>query len=255
MRITFSGLDRPIDVVERGITMLQIENESLFARVCDSLIFLKGDKAIESYTIWNEDGDEISPNNAFLVVLNPFDLPWKHKCLMGGLYSKLENELLIDDELRQEMSDLGLALEGSAHKLGFQLNANYRFGVEWNLGSYLKAFSFEVEVLETASLLEKLISFIDLGADMSIDRVIVFINLKTFLTKNELTELQDRLFFHGIRALLVERYSSSWDEECVRKYLVDRDFVEYVFKGRSDCPSSSQGRICSNVLEQWQSDW
>ena len=131
MRITFSGLDRPIDVVERGITMLQIENESLFARVCDSLISLKGDKAIESYTIWNEDGDEISPNNAFLVVLNPFDLPWKHKCLMGGLYSKLENELLIDDELRQEMSDLGLALEGSAHKLGFQLNANYRFGVEW----------------------------------------------------------------------------------------------------------------------------
>lgn len=51
MRITFSGLDRPIDVVERGITMLQIENESLFARVCDSLISLKGDKAIESYTI------------------------------------------------------------------------------------------------------------------------------------------------------------------------------------------------------------
>ncbi len=246
MRIAFSGLDRPIDVADRGITMLQIESESLFARVCDSLISLKGEKAIEPYTVWTEEGGEVNPSGAFMVVVNPFDLPWKHKCMMGGLYSKLENELLIDDELRQEMIELGLALESSAHKLGFQLNANYRFGVEWNLSSYLKAFSYEVEVFDTASLLEKLISFIDLGADMSIDRVIVFINLKTFLAKNELTELQDRLFFHGIRALLLERYSSSWDEECVRKYLVDRDFVEYVFKGRSDCPSSSQGRICSN---------
>ena len=150
MRITFSGLDRPIDVLERGITMLQIENESLFARVCDSLISLKGDKAIEPYSVWNEDGDEISPSGAFIVVANPFDLPWKHKGLMGGLYSKLEKELLIDEDLRQELYELGAALEGSAHKLGFQMNANYRFGVEWNLGSYLKAFSFEVEVLETA---------------------------------------------------------------------------------------------------------
>lgn len=246
MRIAFSGLDKPVDVADRGITILQIESESLFARVCDSLISLKGDKAIESYTVWNEDGEEMSPSGAFIVVANPFDLPWKHKGFMGGLYSKLEKELLIDEGLRQELHELGAELESSAYKLGFQLNANYRFGVEWNLSSYLKAFSFEVDILEDASLLDKLISFIDLGADMSIDKVIIFINLKTFLTENELTELQDRLFFHGIRALLVERYSSSWDEECVRKYLVDRDFVEYVFKGRSDCPSSSQGRICSN---------
>ena len=53
MRIVFSGLDKPIDVADRGITILQIESESLFARVCDSLVSFKGEKAIEPYTIWS----------------------------------------------------------------------------------------------------------------------------------------------------------------------------------------------------------
>lgn len=246
MRIAFSGLDGPVDIADRGVTVLQIESEPLFARVCDSVVSLQGEKAIEPYSVWDENGVEVSPAGAFVVVSNPLDLPWKHKSLMGSLCSKLEKELLIDEDLRQEMHELGVALESSVHKLGFQMNANYGFRVEWNLSSYLKAFSFEVEVFESASLLEKLISFIDLGADMSIDKVIVFMNLKTFLAQNELIRLNERLFFHGIRALLLEGSSSACSEGYERKYLVDRDFVEYVFEGRSGRPSSSQGRICSN---------
>lgn len=246
MRISFEGFENPVDIAQDGITALHIENKAVFARVCDSLISLKGANAVERYSVWDDDGCEINPSNAFIVIANPFDLPWKHRNMMGALYSKLEGELLVDEELRQEIQHLGSSMESSVHKLGLQFNANYEFGVEWNLSSYLKAFSYGVELFDAASLFDNLINFIDLGADMAIDKVFVFINLKTFLTKNELIGLNERLFFLNLRALLVENHQSKRYKDHEKKYVIDRDFVEYVFNGRSDCTSSSQGGICSN---------
>lgn len=246
MRISFTGFDAPIDLADRGITILQVMNESLYARVCASLLSAKGEKAIEPYSIWGDDGCELNPVNAFIVVPDPFSLPWKHRSLMGGLYAKFESELHVDEELRHEIQQQGLELEASIHKLGLQLNADYRFGVEWNIGSYLKAFSYEIDISETSALLDNLISFIDLGADMAIDKVMVFMNLKTFLTKNDMIKIQERLFFHGMKALLLEGSSSQLYDDCEQKYMIDRDFVEYVFTGKSECLSSSQGGICSN---------
>ncbi len=246
MRISFADMENPIDVADRGITVLQIENKQLFSRVCESLISMLGERAKEPYTIWDEDGCEIRPDQALMVVPNSFDLPWKRKDLIGNLYAHMERELLFDEELRQEIQGLHVALESSVQRLGFQFNADYKFGVEWNISSYLKAFSYGIDISDTASLLDKLISFIDLGADMEIDKAIVFINLKTFLTKNDLERLHDRLFFHRMRALLLENHDAPFYEDVESKYVVDQDFVEYVFDGKSEFPSSSQGRICSN---------
>lgn len=246
MKIAFSNLGSFIDIKQKGITILRIENEALFTRICQSIISMKCENAIEPYTVWIDDACEINPMNAFIVIVNPFDLPWKNKSLMGGIHGRMEKELLCNEDLRKEIQDLGVQLESTVHKLDFQFNANYGFKIEWNLGSYLKAFSYEVDLSDTLSLLDNLISFVDLAADMSIDKVFVFINLKTFLTKSELIELQERLFFHKIGALLLENQYSPAYKECEQEYVVDRDFVEYVFNNKSDCTSSTQRGICSN---------
>lgn len=246
MKIIFSGLDIPVEICERGMTILQVKNETLFARICQSLLSLKGDMAIEPYSIWDDEGCEIKATRALLVIANPFELPWRHKDLMGCLPGRLEQELLVDEEMRLRIQELGLALASTVHELGFQFNSNYRFGVEWNLSSYLKAFSYEVEVSDTAPLLDNLLSFIDLGADMGIDKVFVFINLRMFLTKNDMNALQQRLFFHEMSALLLEGNLIDLQIDHVRKYMVDREFVEFTFDGQSVYPSSSQGRFCSN---------
>lgn len=246
MKIAFSGFENPVELKEKGITVLRIRNEALFARVCESLVSLEGGNASEPYSIWDECGNELAPMNVLMVIPDPFNLPWRHKNLQGALYSRFENELLLDEELRGEIQQLGLALESFIQRIGFQFNANYEFGVEWNMSSYLKAFSYGVQISDSATLLDNLIGFIDLGADMGIDKVFVFINLGTFLTKNEIAELQERLFFHGFQALLLEQQKGSSFEVQEKEYVVDRHFVEYILADKSGRPPSSQGRICSN---------
>lgn len=246
MRISFAGMDAPVEVRERGATVLRVLNQRLYARVCESLVSQKGDGAVEPYSIWGDDGCEISPANALLVVANPLDLPWKHRSMMGRLYSSLEAELLGDEGMRRELQEFRVALESSVHKLGFQLNADYGFAVEWSLGSYLKAFSYEVDLTGASTLLDKLICFADFVADVMVGKVLVFINLGTFLTENDLLRLNDRLFFHGIGALILENRTFGLDGSVALEYVVDRDFVEYVLSGKSECPSSSQEGFRSN---------
>lgn len=246
MRIVFDGLDHPVDVAGRGITVLQIKSKRLFARICESMITLQGTNAVESFSVWDNDGCEVRPASALFVIASPFELPWKHKDFMGSMYTKFEKELLVDEELRGELQNLHLMYESSISKLGFQLNADYKFGIEWSMNSYLKAFSYEVDISDTATLLEKIISFVDLGADMNFDKALVFINLKTFLSENDLMKLQEHLVFLGLSVLLLENYDAPYLESCEKKYLVDQDFIEYVFDEKTECPSSSQGRICSN---------
>lgn len=246
MRITFAGMDAPVEVRERGATILRVLNQRLYARVCESLVSQKGEGAVEPYSVWDDDGCEVGPANALLVVVNPFDLPWKHRSMVGGLYSSLEAGLLEDEDMRRELQGFRVALESSVRKLGFQLNADYGFAVEWSLGSYLKAFSYEVDLTGASTLLDKLICFADFVADVMVGKVLVFVNLGTFLTENDLLRLDDRLFFHGISALLLENRGFGLDAGNVREYVVDRDFVEYILTGRSECPSSSQGGFRSN---------
>lgn len=246
MRISFAGMDAPVEIRERGVTILRVLNQHLYARLCESLVSQKGEAAVEPYSVWDEDGHEINPASALLVVANPFDLPWKHRSMVGELYSSLEAGLLEDEDMRRELQEFRVALESSVHKLGFQLNADYGFAVEWSLGSYLKAFSYEVDLSGASTLLEKLICFVDFAADVTVGKVLVFVNLGTFLMENDLLGLNDRLFFHGISALLLENRTFKLDESIALEYVVDQDFVEYALTGKSEYPSSSQGGFRPN---------
>lgn len=130
MMISFSGFEHSIDMRDSRVLALHIANQALFARVVSALLSGQGERAAEPYTLWGDDGKELRANNVFLPIANPFDLPWKHKRLLGALYSRFEEALLIDEDLRLKMQELHLGMVSSVNQIGFQFNAEYDFGVE-----------------------------------------------------------------------------------------------------------------------------
>lgn len=246
MKIAFSGFDNPI-VIERGrICTLQVMNEGLYSRVCQSLLGGGGEQAVEPYTIWDDEGEEINPRQAFLSITNPFDIPWKHKSLTGSLYSVMNSSFLHDEDLRAEFDELGKKLISSVSKMGHELIADYEFGVKWELDNYLKAFSYGVSIPEDASLIDNLIGLLDLAADMALKEALLFVNLKTFLTENDLHKFYERAFFLESKVLLLEHYDANQVYEIEDRMVIDRDFVELMAKRQLESPSLSQEGICSN---------
>lgn len=245
MKVSFAGLEHVVRVDSGFVAVLEIENQALFARVCQSLISGLGADAPEPYGIW--DGEElINPKNAFVSVFNPFDLPWRHRSLGVRAQSCFADILLEDEELRSSIERLAAALKALVDGAACQLHGQYGFKVKWDVNDYLKAFGFDVCVDSEAALIDNLIALIDLAADVRLQETLLFVNLKCFLSESEFDEFAQRVFFQKIKVLLLEQKPKMQIQCHERKVIVDQHFLEEETQYQEQCPFSTQGEFCTN---------
>lgn len=226
MKLVFSGLEHPV-VIERGaIKNLEVENCHLFAGLCKSLMSGRGDE-IEPYSVWDDEGKEIMPSNAMLVVSDPLKLPWDGKDLSGRLLDKMESLFMEDEEVIQSFEEYGSYLASTILQVSHQLGSDYRFAVEWGIKQYLKSFGFAVDRCETDSYLESLMKFLDFASDMGFEKLLVFINLKTFLEKTEYESFLKHAVFLNFHVLLLENKRDYLKYQLEDKTIIDQHFLEY----------------------------
>lgn len=225
MRLVFSGLDEPIELVEGKCATLEVANRTLFTRLVLSLASGEGRYAQEPYSAW-EDDEELKPRDAFLVVENPLQLPWDDRALMGQVLKRVEREFLEDEDMRQEIEKLQMETATLLMSFGFGMNSDLSFSQEWELRRYLKFLGFGVSYQEARSFLDNLLNFLSLTLDAGDKRVLTFVNLKTFLSKNDFSSFLEQVFFQKSRILLLESAFDESSYEHERKRTVDLHFIE-----------------------------
>lgn len=225
MKLVFSGLETPIDLAPGYASTLQIANETLFARIVRSLASSAGSLALEPYTLW-DDGVELRPSTSLMVVQNPLQLPWGDRSLMGEVVKRIEREFLEDEDLRRGIEAMDSALSAKLLDLGFGMNSDYGFGLEWELKRYLKFRGFGVDMQDSKPLLDNLLNFLSLALDADCKQAIAFVNLKTFLTQNDLKALFDYVFYSKLTVLLIENKADEVVYDYERKLVVDLHFIE-----------------------------
>ena len=226
MKLVLTGLENPIEIVPGLVTTLQVENEALFARVARSIVSLQGREAVEPFTLWEDDA-EVKPSSALLVVPDALNLPWDERLLMGEVLKRVEREFLEDEDLRRAVESMDSSLSEKLLQLGFGMNSDYGFALEWDLKRYLKFRGFGVGFRSDESLLDSLLNFLSLACDAGCKKVIVFVNLKTFLTKSEVEALFEHVFYSKMKVLLLENKRDEVVYDYGRKMIVDLQFLEY----------------------------
>lgn len=245
MKLVVSGFDNSISFGSGKIGELVIERQTLFSRICRSLLSGAGEGALEPYALWDDDGLVVNPKNIFLPIVNPFDLPWNHKSLVGGLCEQMERAYLEDEEYRLLFDGLGDRVGALLFELSCQMRGTYGSGLKWNLDAIMKSVGFGVSPDPQASLLDNLILFVEYAADARLEKSLLFVNMRSFLSDSDLAQLHESLVFHGVSALMLEQGLAPDCACSVSKLIVDQDLVEHCSAEMSECPSSTQGRFCS----------
>ncbi len=225
MRLVFSGLEEPIELMAGECATLEVQNQALFTRLVRSLMSAEGCCALEPYSLW-EDDTELKPKEAFIVIDNPLRLPWDERGLMGQVVKRIEREFLEDEDLRQMVEKLQSAMASQLMSLGLGMNADFGLANDWELKKYLKFLGFGVDYQETRSFLDNLSNFLSLTLDAGDKRVLVFVNLKTFLSKNDFEAFLEQVFFQKTRVFLLENKQDSNRYAHEHKRCVDLHFVE-----------------------------
>ena len=209
-----------------NVSVLEVENNILFARIVQSLHSGLGEKSLEPYSLWNEDGEPVKPKDALIVIVNPFDLPWNDRALLNRIYSRIECMMLEDEKVQSAIWEAQEVLSSNVLSLGLQLQSNYELAIEWEIQKYLKAFGFCVSSNAKDRLIDNLFNFLSLSVDATVKKPFVFVNLKTFLSKEELKSLYEQVIFYDISALLIENVKDLRCFEGETKKLIDLHLVQ-----------------------------
>lgn len=225
MRLSFSGLDDPLDIPPGRGTTLEIANAELFSRICLSLREGEGRQALEPYTLWDDD-KELSPKDAMIFIESPLELPWNSKPLLGTVIKRFQAALMEDESLRTSIEQSAADIISKYMSLGMTMHAEYDFEIEWDMQRFVKAFGFGVDRSSQQSVLDSCIDFLSLSLDAGVTQCIVFVNLKTFLTKRGLEAFFEHVFFTNIPVLLLERWTDDMIYDHESKRVIDLDFIE-----------------------------
>lgn len=226
MKLVFAGLEHPVELAAGEVAVLQVENSALFARFANSLQLELGSQASEPYSLWDGE-EEIKPGDALMVVPDALNLPWGNRAFLTAVTKRVEREFLEDEDLRMRIESAQRAIEGYLNGLSLGFNSDLGFGIEWDLKRYLKFLGFGAVTQEDKPYLDNLLNFLSFALDAGCKKTIVFVNLKTFLTKKEIQMLYDHVFFLKSSLLLLRNKPDSISYEHERKLTVDLQFLEY----------------------------
>lgn len=226
MKLIFAGADRPIDVARGYVSTVEVENSCLFARMCRSLVSNGGEDVFEQFSLWDEAGNELVPSRVLFAVPDPLHLPWDCTELSSKLFGIMETLLYEDEEARRIFEDYGSQLRGFSQRLTHQVECDYRFNVEWDVRRYLKSFGFSADRGDDLPYIDMLNMFLDFVSDVQLEKVLVFVNLKTFLGKIEFEQFLDRVFFHEMQVLLLENKVCDINYGYESKMRIDQHFLE-----------------------------
>lgn len=224
------------------VSVLEVEDRHLFARVVQSLLSERGQEANEPYQLWGDDGKAVNPKKAFLVLNALPIVPYDNKTLLSKLYARVARMVEENYELERRLQEMGQEIASVVEDVGIALWGNYCFDAAWNLEQHLKAFGFHPDCGDEESLLENCIRFLGLCADIDHTIPIATINAKMFFDRNELEELYSQALFLDIPLLLLETWHDVTHYDYERKMVIDQDFLVSV----QNC-SSESGRLCSEI--------
>jgi CRISPR-associated protein Csn2 len=222
VRLGHYDLGSPIELSEDRASVLIVENPRLMSRLIADLI-VQRDGSEGGFALW-DGGESVPLDKAMEVVFDPFSADVNKREILAKLYGRMKGDALGEDlymhtngllseieaGLRRIIDDNGSNLESDSPDIvGLFKLANVRFAV-------------------SESLLERLCDYMDACHGYLGARIFVFVNLKSFLSEQEMLKMYEHSRYHKHVLLLIEnRQSWSSGEETTR--IIDSDLCEIGF--------------------------
>lgn len=217
MTITNAKYQLVIDVEENQMPVLVLENAEIYSEFVEA--FCRQCAGEEGEILLSEDHKPKQLSKCADVISDYFSLDFNSRAIQSHLYQQLRdvgNELVTEKE-RFIQQGVGL-MEDLLEYSRFD-HVVYNLDLEWN--DIFKLFHVSIEE-DYVNLQEKLISYLRLCAELLNKKLVIFVNLKAYLSEENLLELYQMAGYFKIQLLLIE----SVEGEALppeKYFIIDRD--------------------------------
>lgn len=206
------------------VSSVMIENPKILRNIIEELYA----------QVSGEDGDwQMTENFKSLLIsksveliLTPFGLDFGQRKIMTKIYSDLE-KLSVEPEWFERTTEFRMQTQAYLQDLLLQYSVALTWDDMISTTALTKAANVQVDT-EEMSCLDKILAYLRLFSELRLAKVFVFVNLKSFLTQEELLLLYREARLYKYALLCLENHQHDKIEDYEKILLLDEDLCEII---------------------------
>lgn len=223
MRLSIKYIDNVITFDNRYINCLEIENKSYFYKIVNDINNISVGNVIEDVVFTDDEYKELNLSNKINIIFDYFNFDFNSKKIISIINKKVNENISIND--KGNLSKLYNKIRKIYLPILNDMDLNIDINNDFDLDLMIKLLNITIKSKD--NLLDNLFLLIDIEKELNINKIIVFINLKQYLNKNELIELYKYLLYNNVVILLIDSQSYGICNEYEKKIIIDEELEEY----------------------------
>ena len=222
------SLENDITFTEEYINVLQIQDKKLFTNVINSLNDnINNIEDTKERIIILDNDIEIKIEKEVLLIIDVFNIDFNQKKIQSALFQKIEKIYQQEYERLSDFQTHFQILQINAMDVWEDLPFEFEYKGSIGVQEYLKLLGLKIAMGDRDSkIIDIVLMIIDVVEYFGIAKLVVFTNLKLYLSQKELEEVYKYIMYKKVMVLLLE---TGDEKECVKNekiLFVDSDYDE-----------------------------
>ena len=224
MRINCNYVENSIIFEDGKINSIEMENKKFFYRFVRDLYSISNGDVLEEFIFLDDNNKEISVFNKIKIFNNFFEFDFNSKKYNMEILKQLVSE--INDEDKNEILNLQKKIYTKVNKQLNKYDIPLYISIDIDLEAILKELKITIKNYD--DILNNLFLLIDLENILKLSNILIFINLKQYLSLEELEEFYKYAIYNNLKLILVDSQCYTSISKYEKKLIVDNDLVEFV---------------------------
>lgn len=211
-KINFGVLDQPIEI-DNG-TILSIENTRVFAHLVQLFYQYDGESELRLF----DEKQKSLKNSELMLITDVLGYELNSTAILKLIYGDLEQQLNEKPEVKSMIDKLTATI---SELINYEL-LEHELDLESDEITVMELFKVLGIKIETKSdtILEKLTEVVQVFKNLSKKKLLIFVNTCSYLTREELIELNNYISLYGVDALYLEPRQVTG----FKQYVLDEDY-------------------------------
>lgn len=199
MKLTLREYNLILQLKENEVCVLTVENPQSFLNILQDF---DSQCRGEDGAILLSDGEIILPMvNQVEIIWNPLQIDFNAKKILGRLYQEMKK--ISGEECCQDFQMIQQTMGQYLNALSLKLSYDISYSIEVDIMAIYKLCDVKLD-LDGIDVQQRLIEYIKLLSMLCNVKLLIFVNIKGFLSNEQIAELYKTAFYYKINVLLME---------------------------------------------------
>lgn len=224
MNLLLYNCDNNIILTEDKIVVLEVENPKVFVNIIRDVI----EQVFPAREIAFEENNSVVKSKDMICVIDHIGFDISTKTLLTKIYKHIENTLNIDLSCKAQYEQLVNEFRNNLLKLFVDIDIDFD-SENAEIKDALGIIKL-IPMFDSESILDKLLQYINICAELKLCKIIVLVNAKSYLNVDELKQLYIHSLYKKQTLVLLENVHREQLLENERKVFIDNDFCDIIYE-------------------------